>query len=198
MRGRFFTFHNKKRPYIILKWAETADGFIAPRTKEDQKPVWITNTYSRQLVHKWRSEEQAILVGTNTIKEDNPSLTVRNWKGQNPIRVVLDSKGKLKNDYAVFDKQSETIKLTSSDIDFNKPIAQQICDLLYTRNINSIIIEGGTKTIQSFIEEELWDEARIFIGKAEFKDGISGPKLKGNLISESTILEDTLRIYKNR
>ena len=99
---RFFTLHNKKRPYIILKWAETQDGFIAPKTKDEQKPVWITNTYSRQLVHRWRAEEQAILVGTNTVVEDNPSLTVRDYKGENPKRVVIDKTNKLNDTYNVF------------------------------------------------------------------------------------------------
>ena len=99
---RFFTFHNKKRPYIILKWAQTLDGFIAPTTKGELKPVWITNSISRQLVHKWRSEEQAILVGSNTVLQDNPSLTVRDWTGQNPTRIVLDQKSTLNKDINVF------------------------------------------------------------------------------------------------
>ena len=98
---RFFTFHNKKRPYIILKWAESGDGYIAPKTKKEKQPVWITNAYSRQLVHRWRSEEHAILVGTTTVMEDNPSLTVSDWKGPNPIIVVLDRSKKLVVEYAV-------------------------------------------------------------------------------------------------
>ncbi|WP_299521978.1 bifunctional diaminohydroxyphosphoribosylaminopyrimidine deaminase/5-amino-6-(5-phosphoribosylamino)uracil reductase RibD [Winogradskyella sp.] len=194
---RFFSFHNKKRPYIILKWAETVDGFIAPKIKSEKKPVWITNKYSRQLVHKWRAEEQAILVGTNTVMEDNPSLTVRDWEGQNPIRFILDKTSKLKNDYEVFNNQSETIRITNDDIDFDQPIAIQVCHLLYNKNINSVIIEGGSKTLQSFIDEGLWDEARIFIGKVEFKEGVKAPRLKGKLISESMILEDTLKIIRN-
>ncbi|WP_299365837.1 bifunctional diaminohydroxyphosphoribosylaminopyrimidine deaminase/5-amino-6-(5-phosphoribosylamino)uracil reductase RibD [Winogradskyella sp.] len=195
---RFFTFHNKKRPYIILKWAESADGFIAPKTKSEKKPVWITNIYSRQLVHKWRAEEQAILVGTNTVVEDNPSLTVRDWKGQNPTRVVLDSSSKLKKDFVVFNNQSETIRITNSDIDFNRPIASQICKLLYERSINSIIIEGGAKTLQTFIDENLWDEARVFTGKVEFKEGVKAPRLNGKPISEITFVDDTLKIYSNK
>ena len=107
--NRFFTFHNKKRPYIILKWAETKDGFIAPKLKKEQKPVWITNQYSRQLVHKWRAEEQAILVGTNTVLKDNPSLTVRDWTGNNPLRVVLDRTLKLNSDFSVFDNKAKTL-----------------------------------------------------------------------------------------
>ena len=194
---RFFTFHNKKRPYIILKWAESNNGFIAPKTKATKAPVWITNTYSRQLVHKWRAEEQAILVGTNTVIEDNPSLTVRDWEGQHPIRVVLDRNSRLSEDYSVFDDQSETLRITSNSVDFTQPIAQQICDLLFERNINSLIIEGGSKTLQTFIDEELWDEARIFTGDITFSEGVKAPHFKGEMRSEQKILNDTLRIYTN-
>lgn len=195
---RFFTFHNKKRPYIILKWAETRDGFIAPKTKNEKKPVWITNPYSRQLVHKWRAEEQAILVGTNTVIEDNPSLTVRDWKGSNPIRIVLDKDEKLHSDFNVFDDKVKTIRITNNLIDFEKPIAQQICNLLHGENINSVIIEGGLKTLQTFIDENLWDEARVFTGNVEFKDGVRAPLFTGKLISESRISKDALKIYLNR
>lgn len=195
---RFFTFHNKKRPYIILKWAETQDGFIAPKTKNEKKPVWITNPYSRQLVHKWRAEEQAILVGTNTVIEDNPSLTVRDWKGSNPIRIVLDKDEKLHSDFNVFDDKVKTIRITNNLIDFEKPIAQQICNLLHGENINSVIIEGGLKTLQTFIDENLWDEARVFTGNVEFKDGVRAPLFTGKLISESRISKDALKIYLNR
>lgn len=192
---RFFTFHNKKRPYIILKWAETANGFIAPIKKDKKKPVWITNQYSRQLVHKWRAEEQAILVGTNTVIEDNPSLTVRDWFGKNPTRVVLDKTSKLNSDYSIFNKEAKTIRVTNKNIDFEKPIAIQIADFLYEHNINSIIIEGGSQTLQTFINENLWDEARVFKGNTSFKTGIKAPKLEGKLISESQIKTDLLRIY---
>lgn len=195
---RFFTFHNKKRPYIILKWAETKDGFIAPKTKNEQKPVWITNTYSRQLVHKWRAEEQAILVGTNTVLEDNPSLTVRDWEGNNPTRVVIDRTSKLNLAYNVFNAEAETFIINEQNVDFTKPIAIQITNLFYQNNINSIIIEGGLKTLQTFIDENLWDEARIFTGAIEFKDGIKAPKLKGKLIKEDVILNDRLKTIYNK
>jgi diaminohydroxyphosphoribosylaminopyrimidine deaminase/5-amino-6-(5-phosphoribosylamino)uracil reductase len=187
---RFFTFHNKKRPYIILKWAETQDGFIAPETKNEQKPVWISNIYSRQLVHKWRAEEQAILIGTNTVIEDNPSLTVRDWKGENPIRVVLDKKGILSKDFNVFNEQAKTtiIKETS---------AKAICEKLFESDINSIIIEGGAKTLQIFINENLWDEARVFTGDVSFIKGIKSPKFSGILISEEKIDSDILKTYTN-
>ena len=194
---RFFTYFNKKRPYIILKWAETTDGFIAPKTKNEKKPVWITNEYSRQLVHKWRAEEQAILVGTNTVTEDNPSLTTRDWFGENPIRIVIDREKKLTKDYAVFNNDSKTISITSKDINFSKNIAEQTCTILFKNNINSIIIEGGAKTLQTFINENLWDEARIFTGPVSFKNGIKAPNFSGELISEEKIGSDILKTYKN-
>ncbi|MCK8481099.1 bifunctional diaminohydroxyphosphoribosylaminopyrimidine deaminase/5-amino-6-(5-phosphoribosylamino)uracil reductase RibD [Psychroserpens algicola] len=194
---RFFTFHNKKRPYIILKWAETIDGFIAPESKDNKKPVWITNKLSRQLVHKWRAEEQAILVGTNTVLEDNPSLTVRDWKGKNPIRIVIDRELKLSKDLAVFNNKAETLVISDAVIDFNKPIAQEICSYLHAQDINSVIIEGGAKTLQTFIDENFWDEARIFTGNSNFKNGIKAPQCSGKLISEEKIIEDTLKIYVN-
>ena len=194
---RFFAYYNKKRPYIILKWAETEDGFIAPETKDEQKPVWITNTYSRQLVHKWRAEEQAILVGTNTVMEDNPSLTVRDYAGENPIRIVIDKTNKLDESYKIFDSSAKTIKLTKTELNFDSPLASQICNYLHQHNINSVIIEGGAKTLQTFINENLWDEARIFIGKTEFKSGTKAPQINGRLISEKKLKEDRIKFYIN-
>ena len=201
---RFFTFHNKHRPYIILKWAETLDGFIAPVTKKEKKPVWITNYLSRQLVHKWRSEEQAILIGTTTALHDNPSLTVRNWTGTNPTRIVIDRNNKLPKSLSVFNTEAETIIINESlendfKIDFflANTIAQQICNVLYKKNINSVIIEGGAKTLQTFIDEKLWDEARVFKGKTHFNEGVKAPKLGGKIVSREKILEDTLNTYVN-
>lgn len=194
---RFFTFHNKKRPYIILKWAETKDGFIAPKTKNEQKPVWITNKTSRQLVHKWRAEEQAILVGTNTVLQDNPTLTTRDWIGNNPIRVVIDKDEKLPKELSVFNASAETIVINRKTIDFSKNIGRQICNLLFKKSINSITIEGGQKTLQTFIDENLWDEARVFTGQSEFKNGAKAPNFTGNLISEEHIKNDILKTYTN-
>lgn len=187
---RFFTFHNKQRPYIILKWAETTDGFIAPLTKEEQKPVWITNTYSRQLVHKWRSEEQAILVGANTVLQDNPSLTARDWTGTHPIRVVLDKNETLSKTHKVFNNDAQTIVVKDTS-------AQAICKALYDAEINSVIIEGGSKTLQLFIDSGVWDEARVFTGQTMFKEGVKAPNFTGKLISEENIKNDILRIYEN-
>ena len=194
---RFFTFHNKKRPYIILKWAETADGFIAPKTKNETKPVWITNPISRQLVHKWRAEEQAILVGTNTVLQDNPSLTVRDWTGQNPARIVIDKTEKLSKDLNIFNNKAETIIISEKNTDFSKDLASQICETLYKSDINSVIIEGGSQTLQTFIDENLWDEARIFTGTAQFKEGVKAPVFSGRLICEKHIIDDVLKIYTN-
>lgn len=194
---RFFTFHNKKRPYIILKWAETADGFIAPENRKEQNPVWITNEYSRQLVHKWRAEEQAILVGTNTVLQDNPSLTVRDWTGQNPLRIVIDRENKLSKVFSVFNNEAKTMVISEKEVDFSKNLAQQICDMLYRNNINSVIIEGGSKTLQTFINENLWDEARVFTGNIQFNNGTKAPKFSGTNLSEETILKDILKTYKN-
>ncbi|MFK7780828.1 bifunctional diaminohydroxyphosphoribosylaminopyrimidine deaminase/5-amino-6-(5-phosphoribosylamino)uracil reductase RibD [Psychroserpens sp.] len=194
---RFFTFHNKKRPYIILKWAETQDGFIAPITKEKAEPIWITNAYSRQLVHKWRAEEQAILVGTNTVRDDNPSLNVRDWTGVHPVRVVIDRKKTLTQGHKVFDSKNETITISENEVNFNKPLAKEICTFLYLKEINSIIIEGGAQTLQTFIDENLWDEARIFKGTSTFKKGIKAPQFSGKMISEELIIDDTLNVYDN-
>ncbi|WP_274476483.1 bifunctional diaminohydroxyphosphoribosylaminopyrimidine deaminase/5-amino-6-(5-phosphoribosylamino)uracil reductase RibD [Mangrovimonas aestuarii] len=194
---RFFTLHNKKRPYVILKWAQSEDGFIAPEIRNEQKPVWITNTYSRQLVHKWRTEEHSILVGTNTVLQDNPTLTARDWTGNHLTRIVIDRKGKLSKSLNIFNNKAKTIHITEKDIDFDKPLAKQVCDILFKHQINSVIIEGGTKTLQHFINEDIWDEARIFTGKVSFHKGTLAPKFDGNLLNETKILDDTLKVYKH-
>jgi len=194
---RFFTFHQKKRPYIILKWAESQNGYIAPNTKQEQKPVWISNEYSRQLVHKWRSEEQAILVGTQTVIDDNPKLNVRDWTGKNPIRIVLDQNNRISKESHIFDNQAKTIVLSSSEIDFNQNIAIQIANFFFENNIQSVIIEGGSQTLQTFANENLWDEARVFKGNIFFDNGIKAPVLKSKWTERHFILEDELLIYKN-
>ena len=209
LNQRFFTFHQKKRPYIILKWAETADGFIAPKNKDEQKPVWITNPYSRQLVHKWRTEEQAILVGTQTVLDDNPSLNVRDWKGNSPVKIILDRQNRIPQSAAVFNSTEKTIILSenirnfenenchSEVINFSGNLAQEICNSLFQHNIQSVIIEGGTRTLQTFIDENLWDEARVFKGKISFTEGTKAPQLSGQLTAQKSILEDALLIFRN-
>ena len=206
---RFFCFHQKKRPYIILKWAQTADKFIAPALAErhQRKPVWITSTYSRQLVHKWRTEEAAILVGTTTALQDDPKLNARSWNGKNPVRIVLDRNAKIPAESAAFDGSVQTFVLTEKPktdstniryykMDFDQNLHQQICDLLYKENIQSLIVEGGTTTLQGFIDNKLWDEARIFTGNTSFKKGVKAPKINGRLILVKSIGEDRLEIWE--
>jgi len=210
LNKRFFTFHQKKRPYIILKWAETADGFIAPISKEEKSPVWITNSYSRQLVHKWRTEEQAILVGTNTVLEDNPKLDARDFKGNNPIRIVWDKSNKITDEFHVKNKTILTFFLTESknltekgniyykNTIFDTLLTKKTLDILYKENIQSVIVEGGSQTLQSFIDANLWDEARVFVSENTFNQGVIAPKLPKNRILTSLLIEkDQLNLFRN-
>jgi diaminohydroxyphosphoribosylaminopyrimidine deaminase/5-amino-6-(5-phosphoribosylamino)uracil reductase len=229
---RFFTFHEKQRPYVILKWAESADGYLSPiirsldssivslenstlRQAQDdldiqlKQPVWITNQYSRQLVHKWRSEEAAILAGTQTVLDDNPSLDVRDWTGKNPVRIVLDRQGRIPDGYNVKNNIIKTIVLTEKDnfanlenlefvtIAFDGSLAKNVLEVLYRYNLLSVIIEGGAKTLQTFIDAGLWDEARVFKGPVTFEGGTAAPKLNGNLTAKENILNDELLIFRN-
>ena len=194
---RFFTFHEKKRPYIILKWAETEDRFIAPPTKKEQKPVWITNKYSRQLVHKWRSEEQAILVGTQTVIDDNPRLDVRDWTGKNPTRIVLDKNNRIPKESHIFDIRQKTFVISDKIINYSENVALQIATFLFDNDLQSVIIEGGKQTLQTFIDANLWDEARIFRGKKLFSSGTKAPVITGKIVAKSKIDNDELLIYLN-
>ena len=202
---RFFTFIEKKRPYIILKWAETADGFIA---RENFDSKWISNEHARQLVHKWRTEEDAVLVGSKTAAHDNPILNVRDWTGRNPIRIVIDRFLKLSERLHLFDRSQKTIcynvlknekhpNLSLIRLDEEDFLNALVHDL-FKQKIQSIIIEGGAQTLSRFIELNLWDEARIFSSEKTFKKGIEAPVLHGNLISQESILNDTLKTYHPR
>lgn len=211
LNKRFFTFHQKKRPYIILKWAQTSDGFIAPKEQETGKPFWITGKASKQLVHKWRSEEQAILVGTTTVLKDNPQLTNRLWEGNSPVRAVLDRHLKINKEAAVLDGNMKTIVFTSkhqSDfpdlknvhfetVAFDKNLSQHICDVLYKHQIQSLIIEGGAQTLQTFIDSNLWDEARVFTGKKVLNQGIESPVFNKKANQIVPVSEDQLSLYYN-
>jgi diaminohydroxyphosphoribosylaminopyrimidine deaminase / 5-amino-6-(5-phosphoribosylamino)uracil reductase len=203
LNKRFFTFMEKQRPYIILKWAQTADDFIA---RENYDSKWISNEYSRQLVHKWRTEEDALLIGTKTAAHDNPQLNVRDWTGRNPVRVVLDRFLRLDPKLHVFDNKQKTIcynvmnheehngmsLIRLDDKDFIKNVLTD----LYKQKIQSVIIEGGSQTLLSFVEAGLWDEARIFISPHTFIKGIAAPMITGKLIREEQIEGDTLRWIK--
>ncbi|MBE8727115.1 bifunctional diaminohydroxyphosphoribosylaminopyrimidine deaminase/5-amino-6-(5-phosphoribosylamino)uracil reductase RibD [Flavobacterium hungaricum] len=211
LNKRFFTFHQKKRPYIILKWAESQDGFLAPEktTDQERRPIWITNVYSRQLVHKWRTEEQSILAGTNTVIDDNPKLNARDWSGNNPVRIALDRNNRINKDSFIFDDSLKTFifsdKKTNSStentqfeaIDFSQNIIPQILETLYQNQIQSIIVEGGRQTLQSFLDENIWDEARIFVGKTIFRNGTKAPILARTNSIKSNILTDELIQIRN-
>ena len=197
LNKRFFTFQQKKRPYIILKWAESKDGYIAPLYKEEQKPVWITNEFSRQLVHKWRSDEDAILVGCQTVIDDNPKLTIRDWSGINPTRIVLDQNNRISKESYIFENQATTFLLTNNEINYCKNTTEQVVEFAFENNLQSIIIEGGAHTLQTFIDNNIWDEARIFIGNVFLRNGKKAPILNSKLSKNVSILEDELLILKN-
>ena len=194
---RFLTFFKKKRPYIILKWAQTKNGYVAPKSKIKESPVYITSKSSRQIVHKWRSEEQAILVGFNTIIQDNPKLTTRMVKGGNPIRIVVCDDRKIVKKFNVFNDEAETIIINLDSCNKNISEAKKICDDLFKKNIISVIVEGGPKTLNYFLMENLWDEARIFIGEKEFSNGIKAPEIELKNSLFKLIDNDKLYIIEN-
>jgi len=205
MNRRFFTFHLHNRPYVILKWAQTSDGFIA-RKNYDSK--WISNPYSRQMVHKWRAEEDAILVGKNTAIYDNPSLNVRDWKGKNPVRVLLDSNLEVPNDYHLFDDSVKTLILNLQKNEVRENVhwikvdtidPTSILQILYEHRIQSVIVEGGSQVLNSFIAENCWDEARVFQSEEKFESGITAPSInKSSLKFSKFIAKDKLEILINR
>lgn len=208
LNKRFFTFHTKKRPYIILKWAATKDGFIAPIAQEEGKPFWITSPISKQLVHQWRSQEASILVGTNTAIKDNPRLDTREVFGNNPIRLTIDKDLKIPEGHALLKNDIPTVIFTSKSkkslknlhyerLDWSKSLPEQILAYCYKNQIQSIIIEGGTKLLQSFIDVNLWDEARVFIGESLLENGISQPHLNATSYKEEKSGGDSLYYYKN-
>jgi len=201
LNRRFFTRIQKHRPYIILKWAQTADGFFAPANGSQ---FWITGTESRKLVHQWRGEEDAILVGTKTVTADNPQLNVRYGEGKSPKRVVIDRKLKLNKNLNIFDQSVDTLIFNEIETridgknkyialeDFGRYVPQYILYQLYMQDIQSVIIEGGAHTLNTFIEAGLWDEARIFTGTPNLNEGIKAPRING--IIEEEVLSETDRL----
>ena len=207
---RFFSFSEKKRPYIILKWAQSADGYLDyERDKSSSgKPVWITGNPERVLVHRWRAAEQAILAGAGTIRSDNPQLNVRYWTGTNPVRVILSRSGMLDEGAAVFRTDGTNIVFTLNDrIDLinsdivklsnNTSTASQVAGYLHGKGIQSVLIEGGAEVLNHFISEDLWDEARIFTGKQFFRKGVRAPVLKGKVLQESEFALSKLDVVLN-
>lgn len=207
---RFFTFHEKKRPYIILKWAASSDGFLdIDRNKfQGNRPAWITGASDRVLVHRWRAAEQSILVGAGTIRTDNPMLNVREWAGTDPLKLVLSSSGNLDPESAVFTAGGKVIVFTHNKeditgypgkfiLDPGRSSAGQVLSHLYDSGIQSIFIEGGARVLNHFITENLWDEARIFTGKIIFGSGIKAPVVTGIIKSETDYSGSHLKIIIN-
>jgi diaminohydroxyphosphoribosylaminopyrimidine deaminase / 5-amino-6-(5-phosphoribosylamino)uracil reductase len=212
LNRRFFTFHEQRRPYIILKWAESSDGFIDIMRNEGQSigPTWITGKPERILVHRWRSNEQAILAGAETIRKDNPQLNVREWEGHDPMKLILSSSGKLDDELAVYNTGARVIIFTNERnavfpngetilLDKNIHSGNQILDYLYQIGIQSMIIEGGTQILNHFISEGLWDEARIFTGSKKFHAGVKSPVIEGMIDSIKGFSSSSLKtVYKSK
>jgi diaminohydroxyphosphoribosylaminopyrimidine deaminase/5-amino-6-(5-phosphoribosylamino)uracil reductase len=211
LNRRFFTYHKKGRPYIILKWAETKDGFIdherAPASHGSIN--WITGSRERQLVHKWRSEEQAILVGTRTALTDDPELTVREWNGPQPLRLAIDRRGGLPASLKLMDGKARTVIFSEVDILASEHIrtvkiragadlTEAILEYLFEHEILSMIVEGGRKTLDGFIRRNLWDEARVFTGFKVFLKGTRAPALTADVFSQHRMADSILSIYRNQ
>ena len=210
LNKRFFTFHEKKRPYLILKWAQTNDGFMSKMPLPTNRTEnWITGLESKALVHQWRTEEQAILVGHNTVVADNPQLTARLHEGNNPIRIVIDRSLDLDLHYNVFDNKAKTLIFNSIKnetvknlhwikIDFTN-FMDELLHQLYQLNINSVIVEGGARTLEHFINTGLWDEAKVFVNlNLNFENGIEAPMIEFENESYQSIGHDKLFIIKNK
>ncbi len=214
LNKRFFCFHKNKRPYIILKWAQSIDGFIDRDRAQDlatkNQPTWISGQYMKTIVHKWRSEEDAIIVGTKTALNDNPKLTVREFpSNKNPLRIVIDRELKLSESLHLFDDSADTLVITEKTnitnkanveyitVNFNDDIIQQLLNILYNRNKLSLIVEGGSILLNSFIKKGLWDEARIITGNKIIGKGVKAPAIEGTIIEKYNIDSDSLVIIKN-
>ncbi len=206
LNKRFFTFHTKKRPYIILKWAQSSDGKMASDSNER---TLISNGYSNRLVHKWRAEEAAIMVGTKTALKDNPSLTTRLWKGNNPIRVLLDMNLRLPSSLQLFDGSVKIIVFNRVKEEEHHPnllyiklendgsILEQACKVLYKKNIQSVLVEGGATLLQSFIEQNLFDEIRVIENTAlQIGEGLAAPQFSNMVVNEHLkLMEDDVKIF---
>lgn len=199
----FLTALTKKRPYVILKWAQTADGFIA---RENFDSKWISNELSRKWVHRWRSEEDVILVGTNTVKYDNPQLNVRDWLGRDPVRLVIDRNLVLQgNGYKVFDGGQKTICYTVKQADSTdscefvsvdgKDFLGGLLSDAESRGIQSVMVEAGATVLNAFIEQDLWDEARVFRSAKKFERGINAPRINTEVSETVNMNGDELKIY---
>jgi len=210
LNRRFFHYINYRRPYVILKWVQTADGFIdLEREPGDQEgPRWISNEICRTLVHKWRSEESAIMVGTNTVLTDNPRLNTRRWTGSNPVRITLDRRGRLSDSAHILDGTQDTIVFTGVQRNYASKIrtvhadpSYELVDVmeeLFDQQINSIFVEGGAQLHNSFLASGLWDEARVFTGKMSFSQGVKAPEINEKPDELLNIGDAKLEVFRNR
>lgn len=208
LNRRFFTFHEKRRPYITLKWAQSADGFLDIKRTEDHgtEPTWITGKPEKVLVHKWRASEQSILVGAGTVRADDPSLNVREWKGKDPLKLILSRSGSFNSRLTAGNTNSTVVVFThNSQIEIpatykvvlleDMSSSLQISDYLYSIGIQSLFIEGGAEVLGHFISTGLWDEARIFTGEEYFKEGVRAPDINGILFSKTVFSGSSLEVY---
>jgi len=206
LNDRFFTFHEQQRPYIILKWAQNADGFMAAA---DGTPVRISHPLTDRLVHRWRSEEMGILVGANTAIGDNPRLNNRLWTGKDPVRIVIDRTLRTPRSHHLRSDAIPTLFFTAGPhgqedttefitTDFTQPLLPQLMHQLHKKRILSILVEGGPFTLRQFIASGLWDEARVIIGNSAAAAGIAAPALPHALLSTTIELEgDKILYYRN-
>jgi diaminohydroxyphosphoribosylaminopyrimidine deaminase/5-amino-6-(5-phosphoribosylamino)uracil reductase len=212
LNKRFFTFHTQKRPYVILKWAISKDGFMDKLRNEPTEvgPNWITTKTSRQLVHKMRSEEQAILIGTRTAMNDNPSLNVRDWSGNSPIRLIIDRRLEIPENYNINDNSVPTLIFTAQSmipenkenteyikLNWTADISKNLLKKLYERGIQSVLVEGGLTTLQQFIDNGIWDEAHVFSGAKIFTEGLPSPIINETPVRTRKVGADLLRIFYN-
>jgi diaminohydroxyphosphoribosylaminopyrimidine deaminase/5-amino-6-(5-phosphoribosylamino)uracil reductase len=206
---RFFTFHDRKRPFIILKWAQTSDGFIDKKRTKEEAQEKITQPEVEIMVHLWRSQEQAIMIGTHTVIMDNPRLTARKVGGQSPLRVIIDKSLKIPTNSNIFDKSAPTLIFTEQpepssngveykNVAFDGKLIQTMLTELYNRNIQSVIVEGGEKLLKSFIEKDYWDEAKVFYSTKTLGEGVPAPSFPFPSKGEIKIGDDTLVLYRNR
>lgn len=209
LNRRFFTFMEKKRPYVVLKWAKTSDGFMdIDRTCNPEGNYWITGDLLKTLSHRWRTEEDAIMVGTNTVINDNPQLTARMWSGRNPLRITLDRSGRLPHDAKIFNSEARTLLFTESDmLPFSENveilhagfsnIIPEILQVLYLKKVQSLIVEGGRKLLDSFLQSGMWDEARVLTGNKTFGSGLTAPVLEQEPRSTRIFENETVDYYYN-
>ena len=210
LNRRFITFHTKKRPFILLKWAQTADGFIDKiRDDASTPPLRISNEVTKTLNHQIRSVESAILIGTNTALLDNPHLTSRKWGSRNPVRMVVDRSLRIPADYRLLDDSAPTVVFNARKdetignisyvrLDFEQNIVPQMVDYLYQHELQSVIVEGGRQLLQSFIDLDLWDEARIETSPVTIGDGVKAPNFPMKPTKIEFFGQNEMRIFSRK